>query len=75
MRRLSFTHRNRSDNLLHVETDLGIVNIHVNLHRQEDGAAVESIEIRPDRGTKVLLDDEELDYLRVRIVAPRELGL
>jgi hypothetical protein len=47
MKRVEFSNRNRSDNLLHVEIPGGIVNIRVNLHDRE-GREVVNIEIIPD---------------------------
>lgn len=47
MKRISFYNTNRSDNLLHIETELCIVNIRVNLHNIH-GDEVTSIEILPD---------------------------
>lgn len=47
MRTIGFTERNRSGNLLHVETPLGIVNIRIGLHDAE-GRRVNSIEVIPD---------------------------
>lgn len=58
MKRIVFTKRNRSGNLLHVETDLGIVNIRVGLH-DANGRRVTSVEIIPDveaGGSTVELD-------------------
>ena len=52
MRRLTFTKRNRSGNLLHIETDEAIINIRVGLINTE-GKKVTSIEIIPDAGYKV----------------------
>lgn len=46
MRRI--THYGKRDNLLHVETPLGIVNIRVGL-RNAKGQRVESIELVPNR--------------------------
>lgn len=47
MKRLVFNERNRSGNLLHVETPLGIVNIRIGLHDAQ-GRRVESIEVIPN---------------------------
>lgn len=47
MRTIEFSERNRSGNLLHVETPLGIVNIRIGLHDAE-GRRVESVEIVPN---------------------------
>jgi hypothetical protein len=48
MKRIHFyADTNRSDNLLHIETDGGIVNIHVGLH-DSDGHAVTAIQVIPD---------------------------
>lgn len=55
MRRLSFTTLNRSDNLLHIETNLGIVNIRVGLHDAQ-GRMVESVELIPDESDGVVID-------------------
>ena len=50
MKRIQFyADTNRSGNLLHIETDLGIVNIRVGLH-DADGKPVTSVEIIPDAG-------------------------
>ena len=49
MRRISFyAHRNRSDNLLHIETDGCIVNIQVG-QQDHKGREITSINILPDR--------------------------
>jgi hypothetical protein len=50
MRRIGFTKRNRSGNLLHIETEGAIVNIRVGLEDTE-GREVTSIEILPDETT------------------------
>lgn len=47
MRSIVFTERNRSDNLLHVETPLGIVNIRIGL-RDATGRRVDSVEVIPN---------------------------
>ena len=47
MKRVSFYNTNRSDDLLHIETEGCIVNIRVNLHNLES-QEVTSIEIIPD---------------------------
>lgn len=47
MRTIGFTERNRSGDLLHVETPLGIVNIRIGLSDAE-GRRVESIEVIPN---------------------------
>jgi hypothetical protein len=48
MKRISFhASTNRSGNLLHIETDGCIVNIHVGLH-DADGRKVTSVRILPD---------------------------
>lgn len=47
MKRLVFSERNRSGNLLHVETPLGIVNIRVGLVDAE-GRRVNAVEIIPN---------------------------
>lgn len=48
MKRISHTSRSR-DNLLHIETDLGIVNIRTGLYDAINDCPVESIEIIPDK--------------------------
>lgn len=48
MKRLSHTRRSR-DKLLHIETELGIVNIRIGL-KDMQGRPVTSIEIIPDEG-------------------------
>lgn len=40
-------HVRKSTRILHVETELGIVNIHIGLH-DDDGHDVESVELLPD---------------------------
>lgn len=47
MRSITFNEANRSDNLLHIETPLGIVNIRIGLHDGQ-GRPVESIEVIPN---------------------------
>jgi hypothetical protein len=47
MRRICFSRRNRSDNLLHIEIPGAVVNIRVNLHDHE-GREVTRIDILPD---------------------------
>lgn len=51
MRRISFYKNNKSDDLLHIETEGCIVNIRVNLHNTA-GKEVTSISIKPDVGTE-----------------------
>ena len=51
MRRIGFTRRNRSGNLLHIETEGGIVNIQVGLTDTE-GHPVTSVRIIPDDETR-----------------------
>lgn len=66
MKRISFTSKNRDpDDTLHIETDLGIINIHVNL-RDRLGRKVENISIIPDR----YCGDQE-----VKVVPHRNLRL
>ncbi len=48
MKRVSFFKGNRSDNLLHIETEGCIVNIRIDLHNA-DSCPVTSIEILPDK--------------------------
>lgn len=58
MKRISHTSRSR-DNTLHIETDLGIVNIRVGLYDGLQDCPVESIEIIPDKyagETPVIVD-------------------
>jgi hypothetical protein len=55
-----------SDNTLHVETELGIVNIYVGLS-DTGGHKVESVEIIPDKMDHVV-KVEGSDYLRVRMI-------
>ena len=45
MKRIEFSNRNRSGNLLHIEIPGAVVNIRVNL-RDNDGREVNHIEIR-----------------------------
>ena len=47
MKRIEFSNRNRSGNLLHIEIPGAVVNIRVNL-RDNDGREVNHIEIIPD---------------------------
>lgn len=47
MKRLTFSNRNRSGNLLHIEIPGAVVNIHVNL-RDREGHEVNRIDILPD---------------------------
>lgn len=52
MKRVSFYAKtNRSDNLLHIETDGGIINIRVGL-TDEQGRQVTTISISPDDETR-----------------------
>lgn len=72
MKRISFGCKNKSDNILHIETELGIINVYVNLHDLE-GRLVESVEIYPDNGVKINDGGEkEMDYLRVRLIKYKE---
>ena len=70
MRKISFTTNNRSDNLLHIETDLAIINIRVGLH-DVDGNQVEAIEIIPDspmnhEDKDVILDGKMFNRLTLK---------
>lgn len=47
MRRISFTRRNRSDNLLHIETDGAIINIRVGL-TDLDNNPITRVDVIPD---------------------------
>jgi hypothetical protein len=59
-----------NDNTMHVETELGIVNIYLGLHNIA-GQKVESVEIIPDKTEhKVLVEDKE--YFRVRMIEVEE---
>jgi len=49
MKSISFYKTNRSGNKLHIETELCIVNIKINLH-DPDGNEVTRVEILPDEG-------------------------
>jgi hypothetical protein len=75
VRRISFTKRNRSGNILHVETDMGIINIHVGLTNM-DGCPVEHISIQADTGVQVepgtwsRLNDKE--GIGVRLIGKKE---
>lgn len=51
MKSLSFTKSNRSDNVLHIETEGAIVNIYVGLHDGE-GREVTTIEVLPDNADR-----------------------
>ena len=42
---------NRSDNILHIETDGCIVNIHVGLH-DKDGRTVTRVDVLPDNASR-----------------------
>ena len=69
MRRLSFTKQNRSGNLLHIETDYAIINIHVGLTDSE-GRAVERIDIIPDREAELPdFPDPEQNHVGIRVRA------
>ena len=50
MRRITFYNNNKSDNLLHIETEGAVINIRVNLHDTE-GREVNHVEILPDNTT------------------------
>ena len=52
MKRISFFKGNRSDNLLHIETEGCIVNIRVGLQEHGTYRDVTSIEILPDNGIR-----------------------
>jgi len=52
MRTIAFYNSNKSDNLLHIETEGGIVNIRVGLSNAE-GKKVTSVEILPDSEYKL----------------------
>lgn len=67
MKRIIHKARGR-ENLLHIETPLGIVNITVGL-TASDGADVDSIEILPDDGIMVAPT-----VCNVRLIKPEEKG-
>ena len=52
MRRISFYKNNRSDDLLHIETEGCVINIRVGLHNNES-QEVTSVEIIPDRNAEI----------------------
>lgn len=57
----------KDGNTLHIETELGIVNIHLGLHDMK-GRKVESVELLPDKTDHLVLIEEKEAYLRVRMI-------
>jgi hypothetical protein len=68
MRRISFTKRNRSDDVLHIETEGCIVNIRIGLEDTE-GREVTSVEILPDETTDEKWEVE--GYINNRVIKVR----
>lgn len=70
MKNISFYAKtNRSDNVLHIETDGAIVNVYVGLH-DEDGHDVTTVEVLPDdasRGGEWKFPPDQLQS-RIRVV-------
>ena len=67
---MSYT-RWKRDNVIHQEHALGLTNIYTKLHDME-GNNVESVEIIPDKGVKIDLKGEKLDYLRIRLIQQKQ---
>lgn len=80
MRRISFTKRNRSGNILHIETDMGIINIHVGL-TDMDGRPGEHISVSCDFGVDFAPGEVFIDGSKplgpkagmgMRLIGPKE---
>jgi hypothetical protein len=68
MRRVYFSKLNHSDNVLHIETEGCIVNIHVNLH-DATGRGVTAVEILRDWNAE-FLDSPNSNGMNVRVGLP-----